>query len=500
MLIKDYYKLLKDADLLKESSPDAEFSEKEIKNLAYHTAKVTENTVFICKGKRFKKEYVTMAVENGAVLLICEEKYDISHVSYITVNNIRRAMSVLSEFHYQSPQKKLHCVGITGTKGKSTTAYFYKNIMDEYMASENGKPCAILSSIDNFYGGEKEESLLTTPESPDLFRYMATAVSCGINNLVMEASSQGLKYNRVDGVNYDVGIFLNIAEDHISPLEHSDFNDYFAAKLHIGDISKKLVVNLDAPEHRTFLEKFGDKCLTFSTKDESADYYAYYIRTEGKLVSFYVKSANINRKFLIAMRGDFNVSNALAALAAADLMGVPVSMIEKGLLKTKVEGRMEMISSNDEKINVIIDYAHNKLSFESLFGFLKKEFPERKLVVVFGCRGEKAYERRRDLPAIASRYCEYIFITTDDTGPEPFEKIVSEIVCNIPENVPYTVIENRETAIYTAMERFGTEAMIVLAGKGNEKTQRVGMGYGTSLSDFEIASRFISEYHEKMGL
>lgn len=499
MFIKDYYQLLKKEDLVKECSENAPTSDKEIITLAYHTAKVTTSTLFICKGKRFKEEYVLDAVKNGAILLVSEEKYNIDNVEFITVKDVRRAMSLLSEFHYDFPQNKLFKVGITGTKGKTTTAFCYKTINDEYTASLSQMPTAIFSSICNYYGKETEESYLTTPESPDLFRYMAQAVDSNIKDLVMEASSQGLKYNRLDGVEFDIGIFLNISEDHISPLEHTDFDDYFEAKKRIADISRVLLLNADVPEHTALKERFKKNALIFSLENENADYYGYHIRTNGQYTSFFVKSKNFNCEFTMPMKGDFNVSNAIAAIAAADIKGIPVHIIQRGIAKAHVEGRMDWVSSFDEKINAVIDFAHNKLSFETLFDYLKKEYPEKSIVVVFGCSGEKSYDRRKVLPEISAKYCKHMYITTMNSGPEPFEKIVSEIIENIPEGAEYTVIKDRSTAIYDALDKFGESSIVVIAGRGRKKTHRTENGYEPYLSDYDCARQYVTEYNKKQG-
>lgn len=497
MFIKDYYQLLEGADLVKESSKGAAISEKEIKNLAYHTAKVTKDTLFICKGKRFKEQYVIDAVKSGAVLLVSEEKYNIPDVEYIIVNDVRRSMALLAQHHYDRPQTKLFSVGITGTKGKTTVAFCYKTINDEYNASRSMMPTAIFSSISNYYGGEAEESYLTTPESPDLYRYMGQAVEHGIKDLVMEASSQGLKYNRLDGVEFDIGIFLNISEDHISPLEHLDFEDYFEAKKRIADISRRLLLNMDAPEHLVLKDRFKGEALTFSTVNENADYYAYHITVNGQYTSFYVKCRNFNSEFTMPMKGDFNVSNALAAIAAADIKGIPVHIIQRGIAKAHVEGRMDWVSSFDEKINAVIDFAHNKLSFETLFDYLKKEYPQKNLVVVFGCSGEKSYDRRRVLPVVSAKYCKHMYITTMNSGPEPFEKIVSEIEENIPKGAEYTVIKDRVSAIYDALDRFGESSIVVIAGRGRKKTHRTENGYEPYMSDYDCARQYVTEYNAK---
>ena len=257
------------------------------------------------------------------------------------------------------------------------------------------------------------------------------------------------------------------------------------------------MVNKDAPEHREVVKNFRGEIYTFSTQDDNADYYGYHITSERFGTSFWVKSKGFNRKFTIAMKGDFNVSNAISAIAAADIKGVPSHIIERGLAKAHVDGRMDWVSSKDSRINAVIDFAHNKLSFETLFDYLKKEYPEKDIVVVFGCSGAKAYDRRKVLPEISARYCSHMFITTMNTGPESFDQITAEIVQNIPEGAAYTVIEDRATAIRTALERFGESSIIVVAGRGRKKTHRTATGYEPYISDYDCVLEYVNEYDER---
>lgn len=500
MKIKEYFEFLMNKNLVVMYNDQAADSETQILNIAYHTDKVCGNTLFFCKGEAFKEEYARSAVSSGAVLLICDDPRKvkgINDVAIIIVGNIRQAMSEISAFHNGYPDKELFTIGITGTKGKTTTAYFVKTIIDDYTSMREEKPCGIFSSVDNYFGRELEEAQLTTPESPDLFNDLRIAVDSGIKYLVMEASSQGLKYDRVDKMHYKVGIFLNISKDHISAREHPTFEDYFESKKKIFPLSENLIINRDCDKFSEIADELKEReFVTFSLEDESADYYAYRIKLERDFISFRVRTSDSDREFMIGMKGEFNVANALAAIAACDMAGIPSASIQRGLMKTRVPGRMEFFSSNDGVLNVVVDYAHNVVSYEALFQSLIKEFPDKKRVLLFGCPGYKAFDRRVDLPSIGAKYSDFIFISDDDSGKEDADSINRDVVKNLPEGFPYEIEMDREKAVLKALNRFGKEYLVVLAGKGAECTLYHKEGYVPYKSDKRIVMEYIEEYNK----
>lgn len=480
--IKEYVELLKKAHLL----TDYSIGNYSITQLSMDSREVIPGCLFVCKGAHFSPSYLRTAKEKQAKCYISEKKYKEESMNYIIVKDIRVAMAILADFHYDSAWQNLTTVGITGTKGKSTTSYMLKSILDVYEKKRSNPATAVVSSIEIYDGIQNFESHITTPEALDLHRNFDNAVKSEINFITMEVSSQALKYNRVDKIQFNYGGFLNIGYDHVSPVEHKDFDDYFQSKLKIFNQCKVAVVNLDSEEAEKILEaaKKSEKLITFGFG--KGDYSASELKKEGRLTSFKVESKNINREFKLSMPGFFNVSNALCAIAIASDMGIDEESIAQGLVEAAAKGRMELYSSKDERILVLIDYAHNKLSFETLFSSIKEEYPNRKIVSVFGCPGAKAVDRRRDLGLIAGEYADKIIITEEDHGEENLLKICEEIEVNVQEkNQNCSIIIDREEAIKDALATEG-DIIILLTGKGRETRQKRGTTYVDCKSDLEI--------------
>ena len=265
--------------LLQRKNLQLEFSgaplTREVSLVSCDSRQVVPGTLFICKGAHFKVEFLQSAKEQGAFAYLSEKRYDQVDLPCILVSDVRLAMALLADFYYNHPSAKLGVVGITGTKGKSSTAYYLKYIFDEYLAAKGQPASGVISSIETYDGVEKFESHLTTPEPLDLERHFANGVATGMRYLTMEVSSQALKYDRVKNVEFAAAVFLNIGMDHISPIEHPDFEDYFASKLRIFSQAAAACVNLDCDHADRVLEAARKSCprmITFSQKDPSADH------------------------------------------------------------------------------------------------------------------------------------------------------------------------------------------------------------------------------------
>ena len=498
----NYIEKLKKENLLLEENISDELKEKNVHNVTYDSRSVIENTLFLCKGSKFKFEYLENSLNSGAIAYVSEEKYKLEDKPYIIVNNIRRAIAVLTSLYNENPQNEINMIGITGTKGKSTTSYYIKYILDDYMKSLNKNEIAIISSINTYDGKTNKEAVLTTPEPEELFMHIRNAVDSKIENLVMEVCSQALKIERVYGILYKYGVFLNISEDHISNIEHKDYEEYFSAKLKLFEQTETAVVNLNTSDLGRVLEsaKRSKRIITFGNS-ENADVYGYNIRKEGMNTVFNVRTKNFDEEILLTMPGLFNVENALAAIAVTSDMGVPYENIYNGLKKARASGRMEVYTDKKQEVVVIVDYAHNKLSFEKLYESTIKEYPKREIITVFGCPGNHAQNRRKDLGELSGKYSNMNYLTTEDPRNEEPEDICKEISTFIEkENGKYKIVLDREEAIKEAIFDAKPNSVILITGKGNETVQYIKGKYVECLTDVQYAKKYLKELDERQKL
>lgn len=501
--LKEYIEVLKENDLIYELIDVDELLEKEVNHFSYNSNDIIEDTMFICKGAAFKEEYLKSSIEKGVFVYVSESIYNVD-CPCILVNNIRDSLAILSKMYFNNPDEKLNIIGITGTKGKSTTLYYIKSIFNKYFEDIGKKEMGYLSTIDTYDGKNKYESLLSTPESYDLYKSFRNMVDSHIDNVVMEASSQALKYNRLGSLRFDISLFLNIGEDHISDVEHPDFEDYLNSKMRIFEKSKITCINLDDEYSNRIIDKAKenlDRVYTYSVNNSNADVYGYDIRKEGTSTLFKVKCNRLDSEFELTMPGLFNVSNALAAITVANYYDIPEKYIITGIKEARVPGRMEIYKSRDEKILGIVDYAHNKLSFEKIYETTRKEYPERKIITVFGCPGGKAQSRRKDLGTLAGINSDKIYITADDPAYENIIDISNEIAEYVKLNSKnYEIIEDREEAIKGAVEFVLSQNesyILLILGKGNENRQKVSGKTEEYISDSLCIKKCIEEYESK---
>ena len=495
----DYWQLLQAHHLLAtDQSLPTPLLARPVALVSCDSQAVTPDTLFIVKGAHFKGQYLADAVAKGAFLYLAEAPLPQGEgAAFLPVTDVRKAMALLADFYYDHPSRKLQVVGITGTKGKSSTTYYLKYIFDEYLAARKHPESGVISSIDTYDGRERFESHLTTPEPLDLERHFHNAVEAGLDYMTMEVSSQALKYDRMVGVELAAAVFLNIGYDHISPIEHPDFEDYFAAKLRIFEHSKLACVNLDSDEVQRVLNAAADvpRIITFSEQDPAATVFASSVKKEGQDILFRVKTPRFNRAFRLTMPGLFNVQNALAAIAVCEGLGIPEQCIYVGLMKARVPGRMEVYNNANGKVTAIVDYAHNRLSFQKLFESVKAEYPGRRVVIVFGCPGKKALDRRKDLSEIAAKYADLVVLTEEDAGEEPVLDICREMAAHV-ENVgcDYSIEPDRGEAIRMAVMSSDRPTVILITGKGAETRQKRGTAYIDCISDVEYAKTSLHAY------
>ena len=496
--LREYVSLLQDKGLLIETDADCAALERAAQFVSYDSKEVRPDTLFICKGKAFQPAYLKEAVVRGAFAYVSEEKFDPwgCGAARVIVTDVRKAMAYIAGLRSAEARKKLILAGITGTKGKSTTAYYMKAILDDYLESRQKPESAILSSIDAYDGVIREEAQITTPESLILHRHFVHAAQSGIEYLTMEVSSQGLKYDRTLGVQFDVGCFLNIAEDHISPIEHADFDDYLNAKLLLFKQCKTACVNLDCTHREQVLAAAhadAPKVVTFGFVPE-ADVYGYDLTPTRDGIAFRARTDEGDRAYALTMHGLFNGENALAAIAMSRVLDIPVAYVLSGLKRARVPGRMEMFRDAKREIDVLVDYAHNKMSYGALFDSLEKEFPGRKISAVFGCTGYKVLGRRRQMGEIAGKRAAKVFITEEDTGEEPLADICAEVAGHVmaQHHAHCQIIESRPDAIRQAIETAEAGEIIIITGKGRETLHKKGKNYVKVPSDADVVEEFLS--------
>ena len=503
--LSDYIDLLEGRGLLAAPIPESLDRTAPVALVSYDSREVVPGTLFLCKGAHFKAEFLQMAKDKGAMAYVSLTPYPEVDLPCILVSDMRLTIAPLADLFYDHPSGKLKVIGITGTKGKSSTTYYLKYILDEYMEGE-GKPASgVVSSIDTYDGVERFESHLTTPEPLDLQRHFANGVSTGMEYLTMEVSSQALKYHRSLCTDFAAACFLNIGQDHISPIEHPDFEDYFTSKLRIFAQAKICCVNLDCDHADRVLEAArasGKPVYTFSQKNEEADVYASQVRKRGNDILFRVKTRRFLREFRLTMPGLFNVENALAAITVCEGLNIPERYIYVGLMKARVPGRMEVYSNADETVTAIVDYAHNRMSFQTLFRSVRAEYPGRRIVTVFGCPGKKALDRRKDLGEVSGQYSDLVVLTEEDSGEEDTETICREVAQHVAaQGCEYSIEPNRGEAIRQAILGCdGRPTVLLITGKGAETRQKRGSQYIDTPSDVDYVHSFLQEYDVRHGL
>ena len=502
--LNDYIALLEREGLLTAPVPESLDQRAPVALVSYDSRQVVPGTLFLCKGAHFKAEFLEMAREKGALAYVSETAYPQVDLPCVLVSDMRRTIAPLADLFYGHPSGRLKVIGLTGTKGKSSTAYYLKYILDEYMAQQGRPESGIISSIDTYDGVERFESHLTTPEPLELQQHFAHGVDSGMEYLTMEVSSQALKYHRTLCTDFAATCFLNIGYDHISPIEHPDFEDYFSSKLKIFAQGAVNCVNLDCDHADRILaaaRAAGKPVFTFSQRDQEADVYASQVRKRGGDILFRVRTRRFLREFRLTMPGLFNVENALAAIAVCEGLNIPERCIYVGLMKARVPGRMEVYTNADETVTAIVDYAHNRMSFETLFRSAREEYPGRRIVSVFGCPGKKALDRRRDLGEIAGKYADLVVLTEEDSGEEDTLTICREVAAHVAEqDCEYSIEPNRGEAIRQAILGCHEPSVLLITGKGAETRQKRGSEYIDTPSDVDYVHTFLREYDVQHGL
>ena len=428
-----------------------------------------EGYIFICKGAGFREEYLYSAADAGACMYISEHKYT-DRIPYIIVNDIRRAMAVAGRWFYGNPGDRLTKIGVTGTKGKTSCVSILSDIM-----RTAGIGMAEFTTHNIRIGENTYESSLTTPEPLELQSYFREAVDGGMKAVAMEISSQAMKMKRVYHEQYRIGVFLNIERDHISPSEHADMEEYLACKLAMFRQCDTVIINRDTAMFDRVITAVPEetKVILFGQRNYETyqpDAFVRNVHMDRSGLSFEITYKGTMVDIHTNLIGRFNVENIAAAVISAMELGIDTDVIRNAVRNIFIPGRLNMLEVCGR--HVIIDYAHNHLSYDRLYRTVRGIYPDSRMNVMIGAVGSKAFGRRREAGQVANVYADRVVITEQDSAGESTGKIAMEIARYVRK--PCKIVPRRETAIRLLLDESNPGDVIVLTGKGDEKTLRTG--------------------------
>ena len=450
--------------------------DREVTTIENNSKEVKDGSMFFAI-KGFTTDgtkYIPDAIKNGAKVILVDDTFDIKSVAIpedvtlIVVPDARYAMAICACNFYDNPSKKIKLIGVTGTKGKTTTTYMMKE-----MFQKQGHKTGLIGTIAIYSGDKKlEDSDRTTPESIKLQKVLAQMVEDGCEIVVMEVSSQSLKLNRVAGCEFYIGLFTNFSEDHISPKEHPDMKDYFESKLKLMKMCKYGFVNADDLQVAKVPKLLPECDIKTYGIDNSCNLLAKDITITNSYVDFKVKIGERNERVKVGIPGRFSVYNSLAAISVAMKLGCDAEKIKESLLDVRVPGRSELVN-NSKDLVIMIDYAHSPESLENILRAVKS-YTRGRVISVFGCGGDRDTAKRPKMGEISGKIADFTIITSDNPRTEDPEAIVSEIEEGIKKTKgKYVCIVDRVEAIKYAINMANKKDLILLAGKGHEPYQEI---------------------------
>lgn len=449
--------------------------ETEVRDIIYDSRKIAPETMFVCMVGAVTDghKYIPDAVEKGASVIVLEKEEEAAqipeNITVLKVESARLALALMSAALFDHPARKLVTIGLTGTKGKTTTTYMIKKVLE--MA---GKKVGLIGTIGAMVGEEHLSSKNTTPESYELHRMFAAMVEAGCEYVVMEVSSQGLKLDRTAGILFDYGIFTNLSPDHIGPAEHASFEEYMECKSLLFRQCRIGIVNADDEHVEGILKGHTCEVKTFSAERE-ADLMASdigFINEDGKLGMHFKVSGCMDCQAKVHIPGRFSVYNSMVTMLVCHLAGISDEAILEGLSRVQVKGRVEMLSVSKD-YTLIIDYAHNEVSTRSVLTTLMEYHPKR-LICVYGGGGNRSKLRRYDMGEVTGEMADLCVLTCDNPRDEEIRDINNDIKVGLARsNGKYIEIDDRKEAIAYCMKNAKPGDMIVLLGKGHEDYQEI---------------------------
>ncbi|XZL05845.1 UDP-N-acetylmuramoyl-L-alanyl-D-glutamate--2,6-diaminopimelate ligase [Clostridium perfringens] len=443
--------------------------ESKVQNIRYDNRKIEQGDAFVCV-KGFKVDghsFIGDAIKKGAKTLIVQEDVSVQEdITIIKVRDTRKALAIMSSNYFGNPKDKLKIIGITGTNGKTTSAFIIKSILEKA-----GFMTGLIGTIANYIGNKKVDAVRTTPESYELHELFKNMVDAGVEYCVMEVSSHSLELDRVYGIQFEEGIFTNLTRDHLD--FHKTFENYYNAKFKLFERSNHSIINLDDPYGANIVKDIEErgvktKVSTFSIEKES-DFKAFEIKSHSNGSEFKVNLESIE-EFSINIPGEYNIYNSLGCIICAYNLNIPIDKIKEGLSDVVIPGRCELVAKEKNlPYSIIIDYAHTPDGLENILSTVKA-FTKNRMISVFGCGGDRDKVKRPQMGKIGCELSDIAIITSDNPRSEEPMDIINDIVK--PLNYDNFVIEvNRKEAIRKAMNMALEGDVIVIAGKGHETYQ-----------------------------
>lgn len=441
----------------------------EINDIRYHSEKVQKGDLFVAvKGSATNgHKYIGDALSKGAACIICESEPQDTGIPFVLVPNSRKALAQLSKNYFDRPDEKLKLIGVTGTNGKTSTTYLIREIL----MYQYGNAVGLIGTNQNLVGSKPYEAIRTTPQSYDIYKLMREMVDAGCKYAVMEVSSHALEQYRVYGLQFDIGVFTNLTQDHLD--FHADMQAYAEAKARLFSQCDYAVVNGDDPAHKTMLANHPERNLIYSAKDDAADLVAKNIVFKNYKVEYEaLMSGSINR-ISVAVPGMFTVYNSMAAMGVGVLLGIAPADIAMALKMAKgVLGRYERVEL-EKPYDVIIDYAHTPDGMENILS-MTRNTRQGRIISVFGCGGDRDKTKRPQMGQIATRYSDIVVLTSDNSRSERPMEIIFDILWGAKDGkAEICVIPDRKKAILYAMTLAQEGDTLLLLGKGHELYQEI---------------------------
>ena len=471
--------------------------EIEVNQIQSSSSQIEEGNMFVAIDgfETDGHKYIKEAIQKGAKVIMAQADKvtkdmvaDLpEEVTFILVPDTRHAISICACNFYKNPSRKLKLIGVTGTKGKTTTTFMIKSLLEK-----QGFKVGLIGTICTYIGDKNlGDNDRTTPESLELQAILDRMVNEKCDFAVMEVSSQSLKLGRVDGCNFEIGIFTNFSKDHISLKEHPNMEDYFESKVKLFKICKYAYINSD-DVYANKLPELVPEC-EFKTYgiDNPANLLAKDITVTNCYVDFKVKLGDKNQRIKTDIPGRFSVYNSLAAISVALRYGCTSENIKEALINVRVPGRSELVD-NDREITIMIDYAHTPESLESILTTVQ-EYTQGDVICVFGCGGDRDSGKRPIMGEISGTKADYTIITSDNPRTENPEKIIEQIEAGIKKTKgKYECIVDRKQAIKKAIKMAHKRDMVLICGKGHELTQEID-GKNYPFDEREIVKQILDE-------